>query len=333
MKLNQHSRIQGIVQGAIFGIVGLALAAAVGFPYFENVGEIGPVPAALFIVIVLFFTGVLAAVGGIITTRKDYFENKIIIEEADRERASKLGAAKVPYWLSSLFDVIAQLIPFAVLIAVICFGIFGEGLSRPIFSIITAVATGANGFIIAQRVSGRELLKYITNPPGSIPSFPKYVFLEHILGNLLINFPINGAFAYVTYHEGPKHTFSSVKTDDLAIDLLLTCIVVAILVALTSLMEATADAHAGRMAPPISRPRYIPGTAVEFLALAAMGACFWALCYAPLWAFGVKTLTLPWLIIIKGELSAIVAAFAAFFAAYWSILKVQKDKEANTAAA
>jgi len=332
MKLQKHSLVQGIVQGAIFGIVGLVLAAAVGFPYFENVGKISPVPAMLFIVIALFFTGVLAAVGGIITTRKDYFENKIIIEGADREKASKLGAAKVPYWLSSLFDVIAQWIPFAVLIAAICFGIFGEGLSRPIFAIVTAFVTGANGFIIARRASGRELLKYITNPPSSIPSFPKYVFLEHILGNLLINFPINGAFAYVTYHEGPKHPFTSVKTDDLAIDLLLTCIVVAILVALTSLMEATADAHAGRVIPPASRSGHVPGTAVKVLAFVAMGVVFWALCYSPLWALGVETLSLPWAIFIKGELSAIVAAFAAFFAAYWSILKVQKEKAGNTAA-
>jgi hypothetical protein len=276
-----------------------------------------------FIAIASFFSGILAAVGGILSARKDYFEKKIQIEESDKEAASKLHPLRNPYWLSSLGRATLQWLGFAAFGAGICFLIFPEGLSRLIFTVIMALTMGVHGIILAWRESGRELLKLIAHPPGEPSTFPWYLFREHILGNLLINSGINYGFGYVLYHEGPKHPYPFVKFEDLSIDILLLSVVTAVLVALTSEMEATADIHAGRTLSPKLKSSYQPNAIVRNLAYIGMGVCIWLLVKAAFWMFGLETFNVWLVMLIRGTIASTVATVACSLAAYWGASKTQ----------
>ena len=323
MTLKRHSQIMGLVQGVLWLVVGLVLAAALMFPNFAQEGRISAEAAVLFIGLASWFAGVIAVVTAVNTTRKDYHDGKIQLAPEELAKGSKLARPRRPMWFIPMLGVSLQWLVPALVAAGIGWLLFPEGMPNRVFILTTALILAAHGAIAAWWTSGRELLKYAAHPPEEATAFRWYVLREHVSGNSLINLTINPLMGYVMYHAGPKHPSAWTDLKTLALDLLVMSVMVAVLVPPGADLQAAADIHEKRTPGPKRNSKAHPGLVARNLTYLALAAAAGLLCWAVFFGLGLDSFSLPQVMALKGLVSALVAAVVAGLAAFWSAAKTR----------
>lgn len=324
MNLQAHVRIQAIIQGCIWFIVGLGFTLAVGFPYLESGGLIASSTALSVIFIATFFAGVLAAVGSIIAIRLDYVKGKITLTPEEVSKAAALPNPRRPYWLFPLTYATVQLLLVMVIAAAICFLISPSGLSKIVFALITALSMSIHGVLVVVIVSGRELLKSVAHKGEDPIPYSRYLWQEHIIGSAFINYGINSLVGYVMYKAGPKHPETLTMFEPIFIDVLAMSIMVSVLTAINSEMQAAGDVPFKLASPPETNSTP-PAIYIRLAAYAGMGLIiamiFGGLCLA----LGIGEFGVLWIMTIKGVVAAVAAGFAAALGAAWSARKAASE--------
>jgi hypothetical protein len=309
------------IQGSLWLVVGVVFSVVIGFPYLGDGEKVNPFASAVLIITAAFFSGILAAVAGIIATRKDYLSGKILLTEADKTAAAKMPAPVKPYWLSPLMTIMIQSIVVAGHVIGVCYFSLSHGLTRFTLAAFCGGIMFIHAAITAWRIPRRELLKSVAHPAEAATPFVPYMWKEHILGSAVINYGINALIGYVMYRQGPKHPDPVTKFELLIADVLIMSIMVSILTALNSEMQAANDVKLKEAIPPDRKSDYHPGFAVRIPAYIVIGAIAAAAWIGLTFLLGIKSFSVLEVMTIKGLIAAIVAGVAAGLGARWSASK------------
>jgi len=332
MKLKSHSKLMGLVQGGVFLAVGALFSILMIFKSFEIEGKVSAETFFVFIVIAMFFSGIIAAVSGINTARKDYLEGKIEISEAELELARSFPPPRKPMWAVPQLHSLLPLALFSGVAALVVFLFFHGGMNMLAVGVTGGLLMGANAFVVAARLTWRELLKYVAHPCGRPQPFGRYLLQEQILGNALINMGINFGVGYILFHPDPEEPSSMVKASEFLPAFFVMCMVVAIAVSINAAMQTADDVLEGRIKLPGFKTGGAPSIVVRSIAYLLTGACLGGLTWGTFAALGIESLPLWAVMHTKSLLSAVVAAVAVTMATYWSAKKTAFEHERPGAA-
>lgn len=329
MNLRRHMRSLMVIQGCLWFLVGLGFSLAIGFPYLEKSGKIESLTALSVIVIASFFAGVLAAVGGIIAIRRDYVNGKIQFTPEEEAELSDLPVPKRPYWLQPLIYSIIQLLVFVAIAAAICLLVFPGGLSKVVFVLVTSLSMCIHGVLVVVKTSGSELLKAVAHKNVEPMPFGRYLWQEHVIGSALINYGINSLVGYVMYSAGPKHPEALTEAGALIVDVIIMCIVVSVLTALNSEMQAAGDVPFKLTVFPSGKSSFHPAVYLRLAAYVGIGLITALIFGAVSLGFGLENFSVFSVMTIKGIFAAVVAAFASAAGAFWSAARAASKEESK----
>lgn len=317
MKSKTYANVQGLLQGTLWFCFAGFVAGVIVFPFFDMKGKISPLAALVFMGCASFFGGLFQTIGGIVSARKDYLDNKLKLDPRDEEKIAGMAAQRNP-WLIALQEGAIQWPLFGLLAFGLCFGIFSNGLSQIAFGLCTALLCLINGAILVHRTCIRELLKFIAHPTKNPPSFHRYLWNEHLLGNGIANLVINFMFGYIVFHQGPKNNFSPlVQADFFVVDSIGMSFVIALGVGFGGWLQASTDLRAGRALAPVNKfPR--PNLILRLAAFPLLAVLF---IFGPklvFMIFGADNFTILEAMSLKGILACALAMISPALAARWS---------------
>ncbi len=333
MKLKSHSKVMGLVQGGLFLVVGALVSIFLFFESFEVEGTVSAERFFIFIVITMFFSGIIAAVSGINTARKDYLEGKIEISDAERELAKSFSPPRKPMWAAPLLHSLLPLVIFSAVAAIVSFALFSSGFGLPAVGVTAALLMGVNAFTVASRLSWRELLKYVAHPHTRAQPFGRYLLQEQILGNVLINLGINLGIGYILFHPSPEEPTVMVEASEFLPAYLVMSFVVALAVSINASMQTADDVLEGGMAVPEFKSATSPHIALRVIAYLVVGGCLGGIVWGIFAALGIDLLHYMVAMQIKSWLSAVVATVSVSMATYWSAKKTASGHKQPEAAA
>lgn len=325
MKLKSHSRLMGLVQGGMFLVVGALVSTLLFFDSFETEGSVGADTFFVYVVLAMFFSGIIAAVSGINTARKDYLEGKIEISDAEREQAKSFPPPRKPMWAVPLAHSLASLAIFTAIAAIATFLLFPGGMNMLAVGVGGALLMGVNAFVVAARLSWRELLKYIAHPHAQAQAFGRYLFQEQILGNVLINLGINFGVGYILFHPSPGEPSPMVEASEFLPAYFVMSLVVALAVSVNASMQTADDVLEGGLKAPQFKSGKTPHIALRVIAYLLAGACLGGITWGIFATLGLTELHFTAAMTVKSALSAVVAAVGVTMAAYWSAKKTVSE--------
>ncbi len=321
MELKSHQRLMALVQGAIWTVVGAAIGGGLLFSSFVEEGKLDRVPAAAFLLIAPFMTGIIGAVTGPNQARKDFREGKIDLPPGALEKGKKLTPPRRPMWLVPAGFALMLAVPFAVAGVSVAMFVFPEGAGRAAMIAMAAIISGGSAALCAFVMSGREVLRYAAHEPAAPLSFGRYALVEHVSGNSLINIIINAFIGFVLFRQGPLHPGPLVEAREFVPEILAMSAIVAVAVSIGAGVQAAADVMEKRIRPFAGPPPKHPGAVARILVLVAMAPVVAGILWGSLYILGLDSISLTSAIIIKALISGVVAAIAVYLAAKWSAAK------------
>jgi len=321
MELRSHQRLMALVQGSIWTVVGAAIGGGLLFSSFAEEGLLGRVPAAAFVLIAPFLTGIIGAVTGPNQARKDFREGKIDLPPEALEKGKDLTPPRRPMWLVPASFAVLFALPFAAAGVAVAMFVFPQGMGRIVMVALAAIVSGGSAALCAFVMSGRETLRYAAHEPAAPLSFGKYTLVEHVSGNSLINIIINAFIGFVLFRQGPLHPGPLVEAREFVPEILAMSAIVAVAVSIGAGVQAAADVMERRVTPFEGPPPKHPGAVARILVLVAMAPVVAGILWGALYVLGLDSISLTSAVIIKALISGVVAAIAVYLAAKWSAAK------------
>ncbi len=266
-----------------------------------------------------FVSGVLAAQGAIVNLRAQYLLGRF----RPPAPARRPLAPPLNPWLAAT----CAAVPLAAILALIPLALFFLGLRAPLNAATTArglgIVAATATMLLALKVADREFRRFHFHL-GSVrrrwTHLGRYAWRRFGVPWAIVNFALNGLFAWMQYRQGPQHPATLVSLLELRPDLAIMTLLICVFMALATIPEVETDFAAG-VTPTAATLPPMPPLWSRYALAGGMVTAVWLIPTMLAAALGNPGISLATTMALKATWGGVLAAAVSVQCTRWTLAR------------